>query len=180
MADQLFNKLYLLTQIIQDVCDVNDIKAVAPSLTKTQFQLLKILDVGGAKTVSELAEIFNISRPAISKTVDKLAKQHLIDRTEVENDRRSVTIALTILGERILVNYNGHRSQRLSQIYENFTEEEIALFDRMIDKFIDKCVDFQDNMELVCLQCDGTFNDNCKLKDRSDSCYYRLREINHS
>ena len=121
----LFDKLFLLTQIVQDVCDVEDIKSVAPTLTKAQFQLLKILSVAGTKTVSEIATLFNVSRPAISKTVDKLVKQFLITRTEVELDRRSVMLSLTTLGENIIKNYQAQRNRRFDKIKENFSSGDI-------------------------------------------------------
>jgi len=172
---RLFDKVYLLSQIIQDVCDVDDIKSVAPFLTKAQFQILKILSVTGTKTVSDIAALFNVSRPAISKTVDKLVKQHLVLRTEQETDRRSAMLSLTTLGERLIINYNGNRSRRLETMEKNFTENEMQLFEDFIERYINSCIDFQDGLDLVCMQCNGNFSDKCSFRELSESCYYKVR-----
>ena len=171
----LFDKLYLLSQIVQDVCDIDDIKSVAPFLTKAQFQILKILSVTGSKTVSDIADLFNVSRPAISKTVEKLAKQLLIIRTEQETDRRSATLSLTKLGERMIINYNGNRNRRQLKVKENFSEKEMDQFEHYIERYISTCVEYQDGLDLVCMQCDGHFSEDCTFKDISESCYYKIK-----
>ncbi len=171
----LFDKLYLLSQIIQDVCDVDDIKSVAPFLTKAQFQILKILSAAGTKTVSEIATLFNVSRPAISRTVDKLVKQHLVLRTEQEADRRSAMLSLTRLGERMITNYNGNRSRRMEKVQENFTPEEMQQFETFIERYIGTCIEYQEGLDLVCMQCDGHFSEDCSFRDLSESCYYKVR-----
>lgn len=154
---------------------MDDIKSVAPFLTKAQFQILKILSVTGTKTVSDIASLFNVSRPAISKTVDKLVKQHLVIRTEQESDRRSAMLSLTKLGERLIMNYNANRNRRQEKLEEYFTAEEMGLFEEFIERYINSCISYQEGLDLVCMQCDGHFSDNCGFKEISDSCYYKVR-----
>lgn len=45
-----------------------------------------------------MAEVLNISKPAITRAIDRLTKLELVRRKEDENDRRSVLIYRTVRG----------------------------------------------------------------------------------
>ena len=66
-----------------------------------QFQILRLIR-SGRGSVSELATAKNISRPAISQSVDALANKGLLTRTQDAQDRRHVQLALTESGNTLL------------------------------------------------------------------------------
>lgn len=66
-----------------------------------QFHILRHIR-RGAHSVSALAEVGRISRPAISQAVDALVHKGMIHRAPNTHDRRFVHLALTPEGERLL------------------------------------------------------------------------------
>ena len=70
-------------------------------VTVEQFHILRHIRKG-AGSVSELAEVKQISRPAISQTVDLLVGKGLIERHQSTDDRRFVQLALSPSGNELL------------------------------------------------------------------------------
>lgn len=66
-----------------------------------QFHILRHIR-RGIGSVSELADARQISRSAISQTVDLLVEKGLITRTQSADDRRYVRLALTPAGDELL------------------------------------------------------------------------------
>ena len=66
-----------------------------------QFHILRHIRKGSG-SVSELAEVKQISRPAISQAVDVLVEKGLISRHQDAEDRRFVHLALTPAGDDLL------------------------------------------------------------------------------
>jgi len=68
-------------------------RAAAP-LSLADFRVLSSID-SGEDRASRLAERLAVGKPAISATVDSLAKRGLIVRSKVEGDQRATALALT-------------------------------------------------------------------------------------
>ena len=68
-------------------------------LTARQLSLLlSVYMTDGPHTVRGLAEALNISKPAVTRAVDKLASLDLVKRKRDEKDRRNVFIQRTVKG----------------------------------------------------------------------------------
>ena len=70
-------------------------------ITLDQFHILRHIRKGRG-SVSELAEIQQISRPAISQAVDILVDKGLVSRTTDAEDRRYIRLELTPTGNDLL------------------------------------------------------------------------------
>jgi DNA-binding MarR family transcriptional regulator len=93
-------------------------------ITFEQFHILRHIQKGQS-SVKELAQVKQISRPAISQAVDAIAAKGLVERTPDLQDRRSVRLVLTPEGERLL---EGIFSQAHAWMVERFsalTDEEL-------------------------------------------------------
>ena len=71
-------------------------RAAAP-LSLADFRVLSAIEQGEDRA-SRLAQRLAVGKPAISATVDSLAKRGLIERTKVEGDQRATALAITPLG----------------------------------------------------------------------------------
>ncbi|MCC6148359.1 MAG: MarR family transcriptional regulator [Anaerolineaceae bacterium] len=71
------------------------------NITVEQFHILRHIR-RGAHSVSELADIGHISRPAISQAVDALVSKGMVSRTQNVNDRRYFRLELTKEGTALL------------------------------------------------------------------------------
>lgn len=106
-------------------------------ITGRQFKYLKLIREHEKATFSELAKLFNISKPTLTETIQKFLAAKLVKKTQSETDQRVYYISLTKRGE-ILAMTNELESKRaVSKIFERLTEAEIEtaveLFNKMGD-----------------------------------------------
>ena len=81
--------------------NVRSIATECNEITLDQFHILRHIRRGRG-SVSELAEIQQISRPAISQAVDILVDKGLVSRTTNADDRRYIRLELTPAGNELL------------------------------------------------------------------------------
>lgn len=82
----------------------NNVRGIATQnfdISVEQFHVLRHIR-RGIGSVSELADKRQISRSAVSQSVDSLVEKNLITRTQSADDRRYVQLALTPAGEALL------------------------------------------------------------------------------
>ena len=85
-------------------------------ITLDQFHILRHIRKGRG-SVSELAEIQQISRPAISQAVDILVDKGLVSRTTDAEDRRYIRLELTPTGNDLLNTiFNQNRSWMIEKM----------------------------------------------------------------
>ncbi len=106
-------------------------------ITGRQFKYLKLIREHEKATFSELATLFNISKPTLTETIQKFLAAKLVKKTQSKTDQRVYYISLTKRGE-ILAMTNELESKRaVEKIYERLSDDEIktavTLFNKMGD-----------------------------------------------
>jgi len=97
-------------------------KSVAEvELTLPQAEALKLLHDQPLST-SKLASSLGISAPAVSQLTDRLLRKHVIERRASNTDRRSVMVALTVRGTRIIEDFRRRRYQAFDDVFSRLTE----------------------------------------------------------
>jgi len=94
-------------------------------MTEQQFQVLRRIRQGSA-SVSALAEASQTSRSAVSKAVDSLVRRGLVARSQNQQDRRNLPLALTDEGQRVMDLIYGEAEAWLSTRFAHLTPEETA------------------------------------------------------
>jgi DNA-binding MarR family transcriptional regulator len=97
--------------------------------------LLEIAELGQT-SLSDLSSRLKLDRSTLSRTVEGLVRQGLVDRRPDSRDRRFVVLSLTDEGRRICDDIN-ERNDRfyaeiLARLPDDKREETIALFDGLI------------------------------------------------
>ena len=78
---------------------VDSVRREAPDLSARQMALLlHVYLTPPPHTVRGLADTLNVSKPAITRALDRLSELELVRRKPDENDRRSVLIQRTVRG----------------------------------------------------------------------------------
>jgi DNA-binding MarR family transcriptional regulator len=95
------------------------------NITVEQFHILRHIRRGKG-CVSELAEIQNISRPAISRAVDMMVAKGWISRKEKAGDRRYTHLELTEEGNALLDAIFGDTRRWMAKKMDRLTSEELA------------------------------------------------------
>jgi DNA-binding MarR family transcriptional regulator len=102
-------------------------------LTVAQVQALTQLRVEAASTAG-LAASLNISAPAVTQLTDRLVRKRLIERRSVEADRRSVAVALTLEGRRVVDTFRRRRSEVFSQALDRLGGDERSEVIKALEK----------------------------------------------
>jgi len=78
---------------------VNSVRLDAPDLTARQMSLLlTVYLTPPPHTVRGLADSLKVSKPAITRAIDRLTDLEMVRRKTDENDRRSVLVQRTVKG----------------------------------------------------------------------------------
>jgi DNA-binding MarR family transcriptional regulator len=78
---------------------VNSVRIEAPDLSARQMaMLLTVYLTPPPHTVRGLSSALNVSKPAVTRAIDRLTELGMVRRKPDENDRRSVLIQRTVKG----------------------------------------------------------------------------------
>lgn len=103
---------------------------ISSDLTNDQHYTLRYMNRVGTCTSSELAEVFDVKKSAITAIINRMWEKGLIQRTRDENDRRVVYLTLTDKGNELF--------QQTEQRIHKLVESLIAKFDsKEIQQFIE-------------------------------------------
>jgi DNA-binding MarR family transcriptional regulator len=85
---------------------VTSVRSKGPDLSARQMALmLTVYLEEGPHTVRGLASYLNISKPAISRALDRLGELDFVKRRRDEKDKRNVLVQRTIKGSAFLVEF---------------------------------------------------------------------------
>lgn len=93
-------------------------------LTITQLSALTSLELAGALTPRELAEVERIQPPTLTKIVAKLEERGLVQRTPHPTDRRQVILAATVTGRSVVAEHRRARDEWLATRLAALSAEE--------------------------------------------------------
>jgi len=167
----------ILSQLLCDIIEHNYLTEQGSGLlSKTQFAILKILSISGPYTVSEIADILHISRPAASKNVDKLVRSKMVKRKTTEEDRRTMDVSLTDKGNTFVQKYEKIRIDKQHTALSHFSDAEKLKFLQLMREYVKNCVSQEKDINLICLQCNGVIEEGCSLANGDDRCrsFFRI------
>jgi len=97
--------------------------AVCCSITMTQCHT--IVETGRRQKISvnELAELLNLDKSTVSRTVDQLVNQEIMLREPVSTDRRYVALRLTAYGEELFKSIEQRMEKYFTEILDTIPEE---------------------------------------------------------
>jgi DNA-binding MarR family transcriptional regulator len=147
-------------------------------LTATQVTVLKLIHHSGSRTLSELAELLDVSAAAASKSVDRLARRKLLARREAKADRRHTDLTLTRLGRDVLTRYESRKTDMLARTFEQFMPEELESAARVLDRLSAALLSSSEKAEEICLQC-YMYRDTCAVRQARmpDECCSLRRKL---
>jgi DNA-binding MarR family transcriptional regulator len=99
-------------------------------LTLLQMMLLRLIEVKGPLSPSQLADLFGISRPAVTSSINTLEDGGWVVRAQTAGDRRSLTTSLTEQSRQALDQVSVERRQFLEKGLAGLSAAERAEFAR--------------------------------------------------
>jgi DNA-binding MarR family transcriptional regulator len=99
-------------------------------LTFSQLSALTSLQLAGALTPRELADVERVQPPTMTKIVGKLEERGLVARTPHPTDRRQVILAATEEGRAVYAQFEKARNEWLALQLAELTEDERDTLER--------------------------------------------------
>jgi len=104
--------------------------AEASGLTPTSTAALATIDRHGPLTPSELAELEQVKRPTVTRTLGCLEREGLIQRTPDPADGRSSLVAVNGAGRERLRRLRGRKNAYLAKRMRDLPEADVATLER--------------------------------------------------
>lgn len=177
--NHLLTLLQVFAKLVGQVNDLNFIKKSSPhSLSKRQFEILKILYHSGPYTVSDLSMFLMISKPATSKSVNALVKAGLVKRTVPPLDRRKVAVQLLRPGREMVQRYYDAIAAQGHRILSQFTPQEVEALEQTLTKYLRALLEeYRHQTDLICMNCNSRFLEECPLVEEGQPfCYHAIVE----
>ena len=100
------------------------------------FSVLRVLDIGGELSPSELAEFTLRSTGGMTQIVDRLASAGLVGRTPDMSDRRRVVVGLTPKGRRLVDKAQTTYARERARVLGPLTDRELAEVDHAVRRLL--------------------------------------------
>ena len=102
----------------------------ATGLSGERLSLLSVLCFGGPQSISDLAKVEMVSRPAITKAVNALVDQKLARRERSRSDRRRVVVHATGKGRRLMEEGRERRVETIAGLLDELSQRDLKTVGR--------------------------------------------------
>ena len=130
------NMGYLLKRAWTVLANAVEQEVAYLDLTYPQFVIMIKLYEGSCSTAAELAREVNTDTGAMTRMLARLECKKLIRRVRNPEDRRSFTLAVSELGQRILERAMIDAINVLNRYFSDFSDEEMALLNTLLRRII--------------------------------------------
>ncbi len=103
-------------------------------LTNDQHYILRYVYQKSVCTSSELADVFDVNKSAITAMINRMVERQLIERTRDENDRRVVYLTVTTEGKQLFEKTEEKIHSLVESIVNQFDTDEIRHFIQTYEK----------------------------------------------
>jgi DNA-binding MarR family transcriptional regulator len=107
---------------------------IGSDLTNDQHYTLRYMNQVGTCTSSELADVFDVQKSAITAIIQRLWEKGLIERTRDEKDRRVVYLTLTDKGKELYSQCDERIHNLVKGLITQFEHHEITQFINTFEK----------------------------------------------
>lgn len=132
-ANQLANQIYSLTIDIWRDVKKNEL---ATGLTTERLSILSILVNFGSKTINELADIEQVSAPAITRIVKGLEKDGYVIKAKSKTDQRVIFVSATRKTKLLLHKIKEQSLCLLKNKLKTFTKADIEVLSALFRVFL--------------------------------------------
>jgi len=105
---------------------IHDLATSEYGITSSQFHTIRRISQRDA-SVSTLADCMHVSRPNISRVVDELVQNGLVNRKRDPDDRRNIQLSLTDTGKKLIKDLNKKHVRILADQFSILSNEELRI-----------------------------------------------------
>jgi DNA-binding MarR family transcriptional regulator len=142
MIQELINRYIAVSFKVTKKAESLIKEQIGDDLTTDQHYILRYIYQSKECTSSELADVFEVNKSAITAIVNRMADREWIERTRDENDRRVVYLTLSKKGIDLFEKTEERIHCLVESIINQFNREEIQNFIQIYEKLagiLDMC-----------------------------------------
>ena len=106
-------------------------------ITTTQLLVLECLSACGPCKMNTLVSALKVKFSAATTIMDRLVKTGFVVRQRGQEDRRTVFVALSIKGKKILLEYYQQRRKAFMQVFSRVSAQEREDYLRILEKIVE-------------------------------------------
>ncbi|MFB6466144.1 MarR family winged helix-turn-helix transcriptional regulator [Cytobacillus sp. Hz8] len=134
--EQIFELEQLLRMVYRKL--KQDIHTIfKKEISHGEYTVLKLLSKDTSLKATDLSKNLKVSASHITMVTDSLVKKGFLTRTRSDVDRRVVDMVVTDEGKELLKHFNEKRSDYFYEKLNQFSDEEIEEFMRLLNKLKD-------------------------------------------
>lgn len=95
---------------------------------------IRDLDRGEGAPMAAITQQMRVSKPAVTRTVQQLVEQGLVERAEDEADRRAVKLRLTEEGRQRMEQVRAAANQNVGRLYERLGDQDGRELARILNR----------------------------------------------
>ena len=133
--------LYLIEQAIKEYRKISqkNISGIVKDITIDQCLILMVLTRNANISQNEMAQLVFKDNASITRMIELMVKKEYLARTVHNEDRRKYILEITEKGKKTIDLIDPVIKQNRETALHDFSEEEIVLLDKMLNKIIDNC-----------------------------------------
>ncbi len=86
-------------------------------------------------------------------------------------------MSLSVKGSALIDSYYTTRNDHMKHILDLYSDSELSQLKTLLDKYVQSSVLKSDDVDVVCMVCNGTYGANCGLNEATDGhCEYLLKK----
>lgn len=101
-----------------------------------QWCILKVLSDGNGRSMGELAEAVLLNHPTLTKIIDRMVSDGLLDRPQDPHDRRKVLMFCSNRGRALCQRLNSLAMSQEAHIIENYGNKSTRELKRLLESLI--------------------------------------------
>ncbi|RQO66400.1 MarR family transcriptional regulator [Pedobacter sp. KBW06] len=133
--------LYLIELAIKEYRKISqkNISNIVEDITIDQYLILMVLTRNANISQNEMAQLIFKDNASITRMIELMVKKEYLARTIHREDRRKYTLEITEKGKKTIDLIAPVIQQNRATALHDFSEEEVALLDKMLSKIINNC-----------------------------------------
>ena len=113
-------------------------------LTGPRLMLVAVVNRSGSLTMSEAAELLDVTPRAITRLVDGLEADGLVARTPSSTDKRVANLTITASAKSKIKKLLPVHEERMGELFSGFTDDELREYVRLNNKFLRRLKELAD------------------------------------
>ena len=130
---------YILTETFRDILRLEERMVQKIGQMNMSASELHLLDAvgkngNGFKTISEVADILEITLPSVTNMVKRLSERGYIEKSKLNYDGRCVYVRLTVLGKRVNAVHKHFHRQMVTEVAKDLDDREKEILKKSLTK----------------------------------------------